>query len=138
MMDTNIDTDGTAFICPECSFNGTSLPELISHMNDAHSEGLMKANRNLSFLSVVFLETATRSEAPVQNSSLHSSEKRSRRKPAFSHQVNLRFSKVSFAFNKFFSSSMSSRLYLKRHGHLCQFLNRIMSIQVRFISGIEL
>jgi hypothetical protein len=39
MMDTTVDTDGTAFICPECSFNGTSLPELISHLNDAHSEG---------------------------------------------------------------------------------------------------
>jgi hypothetical protein len=41
MMDTTIDTDGTAFICPECSFNGTSLPELISHLNEAHSEGLL-------------------------------------------------------------------------------------------------
>lgn len=40
MLDPNIDTDGTAFICPECSFNGTSLPELISHLNEAHSEGL--------------------------------------------------------------------------------------------------
>jgi uncharacterized C2H2 Zn-finger protein len=42
MMDTTIDTDGTAFICPECSFNGTSLPELISHLNEAHGEGLFR------------------------------------------------------------------------------------------------
>ena len=42
MMDMNIDSDGTAFICPECSFNGTSLPELISHLNEAHGEGLFK------------------------------------------------------------------------------------------------
>ena len=42
MMDTSIDTDGTAFICPECSFNGTSLPELISHLNEAHGEGLLR------------------------------------------------------------------------------------------------
>ena len=40
MMDMNIDSDGTAFICPECSFNGSSLPELISHLNEAHGEGL--------------------------------------------------------------------------------------------------
>ena len=40
MMDDTIDMNGTAFICPECSFNGTSLPELISHLNEAHSEGL--------------------------------------------------------------------------------------------------
>lgn len=40
MMDTTVDTDGTAFICPECSFNGKSFPELISHLNDVHSEGL--------------------------------------------------------------------------------------------------
>ena len=40
MMDTTVDTVGTAFICPECSFNGKSLPELISHLNEAHSEGL--------------------------------------------------------------------------------------------------
>ncbi|CAF1630392.1 unnamed protein product [Rotaria magnacalcarata] len=71
MMDTTVDTDGTAFICPECSFNGKSLPELISHLNDAHSE-----------------ETASRSEAPPKNaSSLLKPEKRSRRKPAFSHQI---------------------------------------------------
>jgi hypothetical protein len=42
MMDTTFDTGGTAFICPECSFNGTSLPELISHLNEAHSEGLFR------------------------------------------------------------------------------------------------
>ncbi len=41
MMDMTVDTDGTAFICPECSFNGKSLPELISHLNEAHSEGLL-------------------------------------------------------------------------------------------------
>ncbi|CAF0843893.1 unnamed protein product [Rotaria sp. Silwood1] len=70
MMDTTVDTDGTAFICPECSFNGTSLPELISHLNEAHSE-----------------ETASKSEAPPKNVSLLSTEKRSRRKPAFSHQI---------------------------------------------------
>jgi len=40
MMNTPVDADGTAFICPECSFNGKSLPELISHLNEAHSEGL--------------------------------------------------------------------------------------------------
>lgn len=40
MMDTSIDTTGTAFICPECSFNGSSLPELISHLNESHGEGL--------------------------------------------------------------------------------------------------
>ncbi len=39
-MDSTLDMDGTAFICPECSFNGTSLPELISHLNEAHGEGL--------------------------------------------------------------------------------------------------
>lgn len=44
MMDTFLDTAGTAFICPECTFNGTSLPELISHMNDAHAEGLYLLN----------------------------------------------------------------------------------------------
>ncbi|CAF5147860.1 unnamed protein product, partial [Rotaria socialis] len=54
-----------AFICPECSFNGTSLPELISHLNEAHGE-----------------ETASKSEAPPKNVLLSSTEKRSRRKPA--------------------------------------------------------
>ncbi|CAF0893896.1 unnamed protein product [Rotaria sordida] len=72
IMDTTVDADGTAFICPECSFNGKSLPELISHLNEAHSE-----------------ETASKSEAPPKNiSSLLQPEKqRSRRKPAFSHQI---------------------------------------------------
>ncbi|CAF4496241.1 unnamed protein product [Rotaria sp. Silwood1] len=72
MMDSTVDADGTAFICPECSFNGKSLPELISHLNEAHSE-----------------ETASKSEAPPKNvSSLLQPEKqRSRRKPAFSHQI---------------------------------------------------
>ena len=41
MMDTTVDTDGTAFICPECNFSGKSLPELMSHLNDAHGEGLL-------------------------------------------------------------------------------------------------
>ncbi len=50
MMDTAIDTDGTAFICPECSFNGTSLPELISHLNEAHGEGLFRKITNHFFL----------------------------------------------------------------------------------------
>jgi hypothetical protein len=40
-MDAIVDPDGTAFICPECSFNGSSLPELISHLTEAHSEGLL-------------------------------------------------------------------------------------------------
>jgi hypothetical protein len=52
MMDTAIDSDGTAFICPECTFNGTSLPELISHLNQAHGEGLLRKN---SFSSIIFL-----------------------------------------------------------------------------------
>ncbi len=51
MMDTTIDTDGTAFTCPECSFNGTSLPELISHLNEAHGEGLFtKYHQSFSFI----------------------------------------------------------------------------------------
>jgi hypothetical protein len=50
MMDTTVDTDGTAFICPECSFNGKSLPELISHLNEAHSEGLFIAGRYINHL----------------------------------------------------------------------------------------
>ena len=54
MMDTTVDTDGTAFICPECSFNGTSLPELISHMNEAHSEGLFVAIYRSIIVSVLF------------------------------------------------------------------------------------
>ncbi|CAF3340871.1 unnamed protein product [Rotaria socialis] len=70
MIDNSIDTERTAFICPECSFNGTSLPELISHLNEAHGE-----------------ETASKSEAPPKNVLLSSTEKRSRRKPAFSHQI---------------------------------------------------
>ncbi|UJR16055.1 hypothetical protein I4U23_002968 [Adineta vaga] len=70
LMDSTLDTDGTAFICPECSFNGTSLPELISHLNEAHGE-----------------ETATKSCSPPKNSATLSNEKRSRRKPAFSHQI---------------------------------------------------
>ncbi|UJR30461.1 hypothetical protein I4U23_017994 [Adineta vaga] len=71
MMDTTVDMDGTAFICPECNFNGKSLPELISHLNDAHSE-----------------ETAIKSEAPPKTvPSVMQPEKRSRRKPAFSHQI---------------------------------------------------
>lgn len=78
-MDTIVDTNGTAFICPECSFNGTSLPELISHLNEAHSE-----------------ETASKSEAPPKNaSSIAQPEKRSRRKPAFSHQIVSRASRQS-------------------------------------------
>jgi len=89
MMDTTVDTNGTAFICPECSFNGRSLPELISHLNEAHSEGLFIAIYLL--INVVFssfyIETASKSEAPPKNLSLISNEKRSRRKPAFSHQV---------------------------------------------------
>ena len=67
MMDSLVDSDGTAFICPECSFNGSSLPELISHLTEAHSE-----------------ETGNKSETPVNTQV----EKRSRRKPAFSHQVD--------------------------------------------------
>ncbi|CAF1006084.1 unnamed protein product [Adineta ricciae] len=71
MMDTTVDTEGTAFICPECNWNARSLPELMSHLNDTHSE-----------------ETATKSEAPPKNiSSVTQPEKRSRRKPAFSHQI---------------------------------------------------
>jgi hypothetical protein len=90
MMDTTVDTNGTAFICPECSFNGRSLPELISHLNEAHSEGLFIAIYLL--INVVFssfyIETASKSEAPPKNaSSIAQPEKRSRRKPAFSHQV---------------------------------------------------
>jgi hypothetical protein len=90
MMDTIDDTDGTAFICPECSFNGSSLPELISHLNEAHSEGLfinIINHKFYFFLFVLYLETASKSEAPPKNASLISNEKRSRRKPAFSHQV---------------------------------------------------
>ncbi len=36
---------------------------------------------------MLHLETASKSEAPPKNLSLISNEKRSRRKPAFSHQV---------------------------------------------------
>ncbi|CAF1019366.1 unnamed protein product [Adineta ricciae] len=70
LLDSTLDTDGTAFICPECSFNGTSLPELISHLNETHGE-----------------ETATKSVSPPKNPAVLSNEKRSRRKPAFSHQI---------------------------------------------------
>ncbi|CAF0790008.1 unnamed protein product [Adineta steineri] len=70
MIDDAFDTDGTAFICPECNFNGKSLPELISHLDEAHSE-----------------ETINKSESPPKNLSSISNEKRSRRKPAFSHQI---------------------------------------------------
>lgn len=45
MMDTTVGADGTAFICPECSFNGSSLPELISHLNEVHSEGMYNTCR---------------------------------------------------------------------------------------------
>ncbi len=89
MMDTTVDTDGTAFICPECSFNGKSLPELISHLNEVHSEGLRIVILIYSFMSFSFsIETASKSEAPPKNvSAISQPEKRSRRKPAFSHQV---------------------------------------------------
>lgn len=40
MMDPTVDNDGTAFICPECSFSGTSLLALMSHLNEVHGEGL--------------------------------------------------------------------------------------------------
>jgi len=89
MMDTTVDTDGTAFICPECSFNGKSLPELISHLNEAHSEGLFHECLSITYHYFSFhTETASKSEAPPKNlSSVVQPEKRSRRKPAFSHQV---------------------------------------------------
>jgi hypothetical protein len=89
MMDTTVDTDGTAFICPECSFNGKSLPELISHLNEAHSEGLFIIIYLSIIISCLFdTETASKSEAPPKNvSSIVQPGKRSRRKPAFSHQV---------------------------------------------------
>ena len=88
MMDMNIDSDGTAFICPECSFNGSSLPELISHLNEAHGEGLLKNTSKCLKKKIFFnLETTNKSEAPPKNISPLSNEKRSRRKPAFSHQV---------------------------------------------------
>ncbi len=53
MMDTAIDTDRTAFICPECSFNGTSLPELISHLNEAHGEGLLTIIHDQLFVCLI-------------------------------------------------------------------------------------
>ena len=88
MMDTTVDTDGTAFICPECSFNGKSLPELISHLNEAHSEGLFIISLSINYHFFSHIETAHKSEAPPKNLSLITQpEKRSRRKPAFSHQV---------------------------------------------------
>jgi len=89
MMDSTLDMDGTAFICPECSFNGTSLPELISHLNEAHGEGLFIniVLHHLFFVSMLHLETASKSESPPKNLPSMSNEKRSRRKPAFSHQV---------------------------------------------------
>lgn len=87
MMDMNIDSDGTAFICPECSFNGTSLPELISHLNEAHGEGLLEKQNTSSIKKMFHLETTNKSQAPPKNISPISNEKRSRRKPAFSHQV---------------------------------------------------
>ncbi|CAF1019356.1 unnamed protein product [Adineta steineri] len=92
-MDTTVDTDGTAFICPECNFNGKSLPELISHLDEAHSE-----------------ETASRSEAPPKNlSSTVQPEKRSRRKPAFSHQIISQASRPSpVIFNQQIQSSIES------------------------------
>ena len=39
MMDTTVDNDGTAFICPECNFCGRTLPELMTHLNEVHVEG---------------------------------------------------------------------------------------------------
>ena len=55
LMDSTLDTDGTAFICPECSFNGTSLPELISHLNETHGEGLFICIVNWWCLMLLFL-----------------------------------------------------------------------------------
>jgi hypothetical protein len=92
MMDTTVDTNGTAFICPECSFNGKSLPELISHLNEVHSEGLFIIVYRSIIIGffVLYIETASKSEAPPKNvSSVVKPEKRSRRKPAFIHQVKL-------------------------------------------------
>ncbi|CAF2939177.1 unnamed protein product [Rotaria sp. Silwood2] len=72
-MDSTVDADGTAFICPECSFNGKSLPELISHLNEAHSE-----------------ETASKSEAPPKNASslLQPEKQRSRHSNQFFNRIS--------------------------------------------------
>ena len=47
------------------------------------------------FIFVLHLETGSKSEAPPKNTSLSSNEKRSRRKPAFSHQVCFFFLKFN-------------------------------------------
>ena len=90
MMDTAVDSDGTAFICPECNFSGTSLPELISHLNEAHSEGSWRWGVSRRTSNLLRLETASKSVAPSRiKTSTAPAEKRSRRKPAFSHQVSI-------------------------------------------------
>jgi hypothetical protein len=131
MMDTAIDTDGTAFICPECSFNGTSLPELISHLNEAHGEGLFRKITNHFFPILFHSETANKSEAPPKNLSAMSNEKRSRRKPAFSHQVHFRI--LYFSYSIIFPLFRS---FLKHHDNHYLYLNNRMSIRVRFTFGI--
>ncbi len=127
MMDTAIDTDRTAFICPECSFNGTSLPELISHLNEAHGEGLLTIIHDQLFVCLI-----QKQQVKVKHhQKIYHQYSMKNVQDVNQHLVI----KYTFKLNSFyFINFFSFRSFLKHHDSHYRYLNNQTSIQVGFFS----